>query len=344
MSVIDTSGSAAVTTTEAFDPRALVSRKPSDLPAIYEYVITHGPTTPKEIRESVDVSPSVVPATLTKLQDVRLVDKVDHGVYAPAPMVLEPRVVSWLGELRSEKQYEVCRWAVEAADFDAGTLADHVGGTRSNVRTTATRLVEQGFLDQRLVPARTSRKRYRLTEAAKEALDALDIGRYRGWPSHRSVVQEGGVGGSPFLTAYEVEDAGVMAHADDDWHHPETVATALDRNVKKTRRRFKRLAERGLLEVTAEADKQVFRSTAKTGALIDHLRLFTYSRAVGLDVYSLAAADVLGEGFTLDELYDELARNGDSTAVRKLRRTKTALKCAGLLEGDRLTGYSFAIE
>lgn len=327
-----------------FDTIQLVTRKPSALPRIYEYVVEQGRTTPNALQEHLDVSGSVVHSNLRTLRDIGLVEKVGHGVYSPAVPAIDPDRVRTLGELRSVKQYGICRAASDVNDVDVAVLSERVGGSRSNVRAAAVRLAENGFLEKRRAPFENSRKRYRLSDEGRRSLEALDVDRYRGWDSRETVAHDTGIDGTEFRTAYEIEDAHHLSQADDEWIHPHRVAETLEKNGKKTQRRFAKMADRDLLERTAEPRKMVFSATRKTRSLCADLDLYDVSRTYELDLYSVARDGMLPEPFTLKQLYAALVKSGANPAVTELNDAKEVLKDVGVLDGDPLTGYSFAIE
>lgn len=343
MAVSDTSSEQSNADGTAFDPRALVSRKPSSLPTIYEYVYTAGTATPREIESQLDGSPTVVQPNLSTLIDLGLIERIEHGVYGPAAIPIDPASVHALGELRSEMQYEICRIASEGGEFDVSTMNERAGSTKSNVRAAVTRLADLGFLDLRREAHRNSYKRYRLSDHGKQSLAGIDVERYRGWDGRETVAHETGIEGTAFRTAYEVEDAHYLATVDATWVHPERVATSLGKEESKTRHRFASMAERGLFDVSAEREKIVFLSTTRTRALFDDLALYTIARAYELDLYSVANDERLVDAFSIEDLYSVLARRGSNPSVSDLNRAKTDLGAAGVLDGDRLTGYYFTI-
>jgi DNA-binding MarR family transcriptional regulator/ribosomal protein S25 len=343
MAISDTESESSVEGGEAFESAELVSKKPSALPRIYEYVVDAGRVTPREIQEGTNVSKSVAHSNLGTLRDVGLVQKVERGVYQPSPVSLEPAAVHALGELRSTRQFQICEAAAQASDLEVRTVADHLGMTHSNVRNAVLRLEESGFLAVRREPFENSRERYRLTDEGARALAALDVEEYRGWDWRETVAHETGIEGTAFRTAYEVEDANYLADAGDGWIHPQRVASSLGKNVKKTQLRFSKMAERGLLERDADDRKMVFDATGKTRRLFDELELYRLSIQRGLDLYSVATNGSLSAQFTMDELYAALVGGGAEVTIGELDGARDAVKRAGLLEGNPLTGYSFTI-
>lgn len=329
-----------------FDPTVLVTHKPSALPEIYEYIFTHEETRPKAIRRDLDVSKSVTYSTLDKLQTVGLIEKTGYGVYEPADIALEPHLVSALGELRSAKQYSICEFATEVNAFDAADLSEQLGGSRSNVRAAAERLREKEFLERWWEPFSKSPKRYRVTDTGKRALESLDVERYLGWDGSEAVAFRDGIDGTEFYTPYEVEDVHYLVRSKHEWVRPQEIASALAKNQKKTLERLSKLEERGLITGDAIREKMMFKATQKTQSLFQALQLLTISRTHGLDFYSLAKHahdDRLGP-WTLDELYSLFAERGSSPSIQRLTTAIEDLKCAGLIDGNSRTGYSFTSE
>jgi DNA-binding MarR family transcriptional regulator len=328
---------------ERFDPTALISKRPSSVPTIYEAIVDGDGISPKEIGARIDASQSVVYTNVRTLLDHGLIAKVERGIYRPADIALDSAVLSNLGDLRSTRQYELCRVASEYAELDAATIADRLEMSRSNGRKTAQYLESGGFLSTRRVAYSRSRERFRLTVEADRALRTLEIDRYLGRDRRASVAHESGIEGTAFRTPYEVEDAHYLTAAEGTWFHPCSVARALDKNEKKTRVRFSKMAERGLLERTEEEHKLLFAATEKTRSMVAELDLYAISRQRDLDLYGVAKEQRVPGRFTIDDLYSALASNGGSVTVCEVHNARDALKRAGLLVGDRLSGYSFVL-
>lgn len=343
MAIGDSGSAPSTERADAFEPVELVSRKPSALPEIYEYVVDAVRATPSEIQEAVNVSKSVAHSNLGTLLDVGLVGKVERGVYRPSTVTLDPSVVSALGELRSARQFEICEFAARKSDLDVPTVGDRLGMSHSNVRNVVLRLEDSGFLIARREPFENSRKRYRLAEKGVRNLAALDVEEYRGWNWKETVAHETGIEATAFRTAYEVEDAHYLSKTDDEFLHPKRIASAFGKNVKKTQLRFSKMAERGLLECDAEDQKMIFDATAKTRRLFDELELYRLSKRHALGLYSVATNGSLSAAFTMDELYAALVGRGAEVTIGELDGARDALKRAGLLEGNPLTGYTFSI-
>lgn len=335
-------------TTEAdrptpFDPTTLISRKPSALPDIYEYVVVAGEATPREIRKEIAVSRSVAHSNLALLCEAELVERIERGVYRPATSSLEPTTVRALCGLRSKRQFEICELAARGGELDVSAVENQLEMTPSNVRNTVVRLEDSGFLEVRREPFEKSRKEYRLADEGERALRSLDVEEYRGWDSRETVAHETGIEGTPFRTAYEVEDAQFLFEADDEWLHPKRVASALGKNAKKAQQRFSEMAERGLLDCNAEAQKMVFSGTRKTCRLFDEIELYRLSLQYALDLYSIATNGSLSAPFSMDELYSNLVGGGTKVTIAELDRARDALKRTGLLDGNPHAGYSFTI-
>lgn len=328
---------------DQFNPTSLVSRKPSALPAIYEYVVDAGRSTPIEIQEAVGVSKSVTHRNLQTLCDVGLVEKFERGRYRPSTISLDSTVISALGELRSTKQFDICSLAARTTSLDVPTVGDQLEMSYSNVRNAVHRLDESGFLEVRREPFENGRKLYRITAKGERTLRKLDVGRYLGWDYQESVAHENGLEGTPFRTPYEVEDAHYLSEEADGWLHPKRVASALGRNTKKTQLRFSKMAERGLLEQRVERRKLSFEATDHTRQLFDELDLFRISKGHELDLYSVATSGSLSSPFTTDELYAALVRRGAEVSTGELNAARDAFKRRGLLEGNPVSGYSFTI-
>ena len=326
-----------------FDPKTLVSRKPSALPDIYEYVVVAGEATPREIRKDLAVSRSVAHSNLALLCEAGLVERVRRGVYRPATISIEPTTVRALCDLRSKRQFEICELAANRAELDVTAVENHLEMTPSNVRNAVVRLDESGFLEVHREPFENSRKEYRLSEEGERALRSLDAEEYRGWDCQETVAHETGIEGTPFRTAYEVEDAQFLFEADDEWLHPKRVASALGKNAKKAQQRFSKMAERGLLDCDAEAEKMVFSGTRKTRLLFDDLELYRLSNQYALDLYSVATNGSLSAPFTMDELYSALVVGETDVTIEELDGARGALKRAGLIDGNPHTGYNFTV-
>jgi Mn-dependent DtxR family transcriptional regulator len=327
-----------------FDPAVLVTQKPSVLPEIYEYIITHGKTRPKAIQRNLDVSKSVTYSTLDKLQAVNLIEKTGYGVYEPADIALDPKSVYVLGELRSKKQYSICEFATEVNAFDAADLSEQLGGARSNVRAAAERLHEKQFLDRWWEPFAKSPKQYRVTSKGERALDSLDVETYLGWDGSEAVAFWDGIEGTEFHTPYEVEDVHYLANSTQEWVRPQEIASALEKNPKKTLKRLSKLEERGLITGDAIREKMMFKATRKSQSLFQSLRLFAISRTHNIEFYSLAKHDDKSGPWTPDELYSLFTERGTSPSIQRLNTALEDLKCAGLIDGNSRTGYSFTSE
>lgn len=326
-----------------FDPTSLVSRKPSALPDIYEYIVVAERATPRAIREELAVSRSVVHSNVGLLCEVGLVERIERGVYQPATISLDPSSVRALGALRSKRQFEICELAAGGAELDVSAVGNQLEMSPSNVRNAVARLEEGGFLEVRREPFEKSRKEYRLTEVGERALRSLDVEEYRGWNWQETVAHETGIEGTAFRTAYEVEDARYLFENDDEWLHPERIASALGKNARKAQHRFSKMAERGLLDCNAEEQKLIFSGTRKTRLLFDELELYRLSLQHALDLYSIATNGSLSTPFTIDELYSTLVGEGTDVTIGDLDGARDALKRAGLLHGNPHAGYSFTI-
>lgn len=321
----------------------LVPNKPSSLPIIFEYVVEEAPTSPKHIKADLGLTKSGVYPNLRKLRAIGLIEKVERGVYRPASTVPDPIAIYTIAELRSMTQYEVCRVIEEEGEVDVAFLADELGMVPQNVRDTANLVEERGFIVARRQPHPNSKKWYRLTEEAVEALDSLDATQYLGWEAGAIVPHATGIEGTPFRTAYEIEDAYYLREAATDWIHPTRLAADLDRDPDRTRGRFVSMAEQGLLESRLDEEKLYYTPTERARALFDELRLYEVSRRYGLDFYSIAVESTVDEPFTMDELYTALLDENSDVTIPGINQARDDLKHAGLLEGDTVNGYTFTL-
>lgn len=327
-----------------FDPSLLVTKKPSSLPAIYGFIAEHEPVTPKSIQTEVDVSKSATYLSLDKLQDLDLVVKSGHGRYELADISLEPETVQALGELRSKRQYDICRLASEVAKFDVAELQERLGTSRSNVRATAVRLHEKQFLNRWWEPFAKSPKAYQVTDRAERALATLDVEDYLGRNGRYVSPFVSGIEDTPFRTAYEIEDAHFIAQSDDKWVRPKGIVESLDKHRKKTVKRLAAMEERGLIIGQALREKMVFRITEKTETMFRNLSLFRISKAYDLDFCALALRQGPNETLPIDELYSGLVEIGCAPSAQRLNSAKEELKSAGLIEGNSRRGYTFLNE
>lgn len=325
-----------------FDPSSLVTKKPSSLPAIYGFISEHEPVTPKSIQAEVDVSKSVTFLSLDKLQALDLVVKTGRGRYELADISIGPETVQALGELRSRRQYEICRLAAEVEEFDVAEMRKRFGSSRSNVRATAVSLHEKQFLNRWWEPFAKSPKEYQVTDKAERALAALDVEAYLGRDGRHVSSHLGGIEGTPFRTAYEIEDAYFISESDDEWIRPDVIIEALDKHRKKTVKRLIAMEERGLLVGNPLREKMVFASTNKTETMVRNLRLYQISKAYGLDFCTLANRQRENGTMPIDELYSKLVEIGCTPSAQQLNSAKEDLKAAGLIEGNSRTGYSFS--
>lgn len=325
-----------------FDPSLLVTKKPSSLPAVYGYIAEHEPVMPKSIQAEVDVSKSVTYLTLDKLQALDLVVKPGHGRYELADISIEPETVQALGELRSKRQYEICRLASEVESFDVAEMQKRFGSSRSNVRATAVRLHEKQFLNRWWEPFAKSPKEFQVTDKAEQALAAFDVEDYLGRNGRYVSSHVGGIEGTSFRTAYEIEDAHFISESDDKWIRPDVIVEALDKHRKKTVKRLIAMEERGLLVSDALREKMVFASTDKTETMFRDLSLFQISKAYGLDFCAIANRQGSNDTLPIDELYSKLVEIGCTPSAQQLNSAKADLKAAGLIEGNSRTGYSFS--
>lgn len=328
--------------TGVFDAAGLVSRKPSSVPPIFEYIVEHAPASPKEIQNTIDVSKSVTFSCLDKLLNLGLVDRPSRGQYEPAEFSLHPDLVSTLCELRSLKQLDLCRFAARVETFETADLTDEFGGHRSALRATARRLSEKGFLTEERQPFEKSPKAYRITESAKRGLARVDIDRYLGRDGRHVSPYPNGIGTTDFRTAYEVEDAHYIAASDHRWISPDEISKALDKNHKKTLLRLADMEDRDLLASKPLQQKIVFEATERTKRLDRDLHLFRISKAQQLDFYTLATRSSPNQAYTPDELYEALVEMGQRLTPQTLNTALEELKRAELVEGNSRTGYRFA--
>lgn len=325
-----------------FDPTALVSRKPSSLPSIYEFVYWDAPTSPKTIRRNLDVSTSVTNAALSKLLDLSLIERVDVGSYRPGSIALVPSAVRDLGRLRSDLQYRICRATATIGSIDAGGLSRHLGSTRSNVRAAAVALAREGFLERRWAPFDRSPMAYRVSETGRRMLESIDVDPHLDREGTSVVPHPSGIDGTEFRTSYEVEDARFIERADGAPITPDVVSSELGKDAKKTVDRLDSMAERGLVDATPVREKMVFEPGDVAISLDRHLALFEISRRYGLDFYSIGTDRGLSMKTTIPELYSRLVRMGYSPETTDLHAAKAELKAAGLLIGNSVAGYRFS--
>lgn len=327
--------------TTAFDAASLVSKKPSSVPAIYEYSFEHPPTSPQEIQQSLNVSKSVTFSALDKLRRLELITRQKRGEYEPADITLDPPTVHELGQLRSQKQLEICRFAHYVDTFVASDLAREFDGSRSTLRQTAVHLRDKQFLHQRWEPFGKSPQAFQVTEQAERALSVVEVEDYLGRDGLHVSPHTSGIEGTAFRTAYEIEDAHYITQVDRPWVRPEEISSALDKNRKKTQRRLADMTDRGLLASKALREKMVFGETEKTASLMRDLRLYTVSKLHELDVYSIAKQTQPNELMTLDDLYSSLNAGECSLTPQTLASAIEDLKRADLIEGNSMSGYRF---
>lgn len=325
-----------------FDAVDLVSKKPSSVPLIFEHIMEEAPTSPKEIQDSVAISKSVTFSCLDKLLSLGLVNRPSRGEYEPDDITLHPDIVHVIGELRSRKQLELCRFAARVDAFETSDLTNEIGGHRSALRATAIQLSEKGFLNQKRKPFEKSPKSYRITEPAKRGLAVLDVEEYLGMDGRHVSPYPNGIEGTDFRTAYEIEDAHYIDQANHRWVRPDEIADSLDKNQKKTLMRLADMVDRGLLASKPRREKKVFEATDKTIEMVRDLRLFRISKAQQLDLYTLATQADSNESFTPDELYETLVGMGQSLTPQTLNTAIEELKRSELIEGNSRTGYRFA--
>lgn len=343
MSTKSNQHSAVDTSQSDFEPVRLVSKKPSSVPDIYAHIVKNAPTTPKDIQRKLNVSKSVTFSALDKLLDLGLIERPTYGEYEPTDIVLDPDTVRNLGQIRSKKQFEICRFSVGVDSFDVADLTTEFGGTRSMSRKTAVQLCDNRFLQQEWEVFAKSPKAYQLTEQALRALSTIEVGNYLGQEGRQVSSYTNGVVGTAFRTAYEIEDAHYMRRSDRDWIRPDEIASSLDKNRKKTLSRLADMDERGLLASKALREKMVFMTTEKTESLIRDLRLFTISKLLELDFYSIAKQTKANEASTPDDLYSSLIAKGCTLTPQVLNSAIDDLKRAEIIEGNSMSGYRFLI-
>lgn len=331
------------TTQPEFEPVNLVSKKPSSVPDIYAHIVKNAPTTPKDIQSKLNVSKSVTFSALDKLLDLGLIERPTYGEYETTDIVLDPDTVQNLGELRSKKQFEICRFSVDVDSFDVADLTMEFGGTRSMSRKTAVQLCDKRFLQQEWETFAKSPKAYQLTEQAVHALSNIEVSDYLGEDGRHVAPYTNGIEGTEFRTAYEIEDAHYMKRSERYWIRPDEIASSLNKNRKKTLSRLADMDDRGLLASKALREKMVFMTTEKTESLILDLRLFTISKLLELDFYSIAKQTKADEVSTPDNLYSSLIEKGCTLTPQALNSAIEDLKHAELIEGNSISGYRFLI-
>lgn len=325
-----------------FDVTVLVTKKPSSVPAIYQFIIEQSPITPKSVREELGVSKSVTFSALDKLQRLGLVEQIGYGEYQLADIALHSETVWRLGELRSKRQFDFCRFAAQAGRFDVADLRIEFGGHRSTLRRIAVQLRDKQFLEQEEESFEKSPRAYRLTKAAEHALGRINVEYHLGRDGRYVSPHTTGIGDTEFRTSYEIEDAHHIARSNREWVEPEELAQQLDKNHKKTLSRLAAMEDRGLLESKPLREKMVFEANLKTQSLIHDLHLFAFSKEHQLDLYGVAKQSDAEAGLTLDKVYSTLQKAGYQTTPKRLAAVLNELKRAELIEGNSRTGYRFA--
>lgn len=327
------------------DVGPLISNNPSALPEVYEAVHSARTAAPAEIGARTGRDRQVVHANLDRLVAAGLVAERTDSTYRPVEPALAPAVVQSLAELGSTLRWELCAFAVDEGDLVVEDVREAFDLSSSNARKLLNALADAGYLAKRSGARDGSRVTYRITEAGERALVELeDPAQYLDHDGETVEHYATGIEGTAFRTAYEVEDAALVARLG-----PVTVGGLLaetDKEEKSTRRRLARLADRGLLEETRRRGHNEYRPTPRTRRMVDAVRdlenerrLWAWERTV-----PPACRERLPDPFFPDDVFEAFSALLDDASPDLADRYVSRWKSAGLVEGNRHEGFRLVEE
>lgn len=331
-----TSASAAV---EILDTSALITHNNTALPEVYDAVYSTRTTTPPEISSSVKLSRQVVHQNLERLVDAGLVRREESTYHLIEP-TLRPTVVQSLSELGSLLRLELCTVAVDRERLTVADARGAVDRSTSNTRKILNALADDGYLGKRASLPDEGHLVYQLTEHGTHALESLEEPtRFCDRDGATVTYHSTGIEGTAFRTAYEIEDAYLIAR-----HGGATVIDLLagtDKEEKAMRRRLNDLAQRDLLTKTRRRTQNVYRRTPRTRTMVESVRACEDDRR--LHEWSDRIPDGCREGLLepffpthLFDIFSTLLHDPQPDLADEYIKK---WKAAGLIDGNRHSGF-----
>lgn len=330
------------TVTEELSVEALITNNDTDLPEVYAQIYTAGTASPTEIRTALQCDRQTVHRNLDRLVDAGVIVQEETTAYSPLEPAPAPTVVQSLAELGSSLRLELCSFAVNEGALVVEDARKAFEMSSSNLRKTLNALAADGYLAKRSGRQDEGLLAYRVTDRGSEALATLDDpGEYRNRDGTAISHYTNGIEGSPFRTAYEIEDVSIIAQREEC-----TVAellAATEKDEKATRRRLDRLAKRGLLDVTQRQARNLYRPTPRTQQMISEIRSLEDERRLQLWEASIPATlrDTLPNWFFPEELFRAFEAELNEPRSGLADEYISTWKRAGLIEGNRHRGFRF---
>lgn len=324
------------------DSRTLITHNETVLPEVYAPIHATRTAAPTAISSTTGLARQVVHRNLKRLVDAGAVARHDPATYRLIEPALAPTVVQSLSEVGSPLRLDLCGVAVDHDRIVVDEARRAIDLSESNARKILNALAADGYLAKRESRQDEGVLVYRITAQGARALRALeDPAAFCGRDGETVQHHPTGIEGTAFRTAYEVEDAYLIAQRGGT-----TVADLLaemDKAEKATRRRLARLTERGLLEETRRRETNVYRPTPRTRTMISGVRECEDDRR--LQAWTTEIPDAclkrVPEPFFPEHVFEVFLTLLHDASPELADEYITTWKAAGLIEGNRNSGFRF---